>query len=293
MRLVGEEQVAVLLVGVRLLRAFLDADHSAPHRARVLAERSLEREVALRARSDVLLERVVVEVLTAVGEVRARDARGGSGAGQVVLDPHLAALRAEAPDHPVELRIALEPRLVPAEMPGLTREVLERDVFDLRALAQRRDHRELVGDRGRQVDQHQLALEQRLDERLERAHAQRRDRSHAAEVHHHLVRARGFDDVLAVELLVDDIPFPLLADLLEAVDHFGFLIVLDRGHLSMIVVLVAHEDDLGLDAGGTAKSLDGVRVKGDVLAFAGCQIEERLAVPAQHDRLRFIGRVGG
>src|SRR5262245_42550086 len=86
-RLVGEQQVAVLLVGVRLLRALLDADHPAPDRARVLTERALEGEVALGARCDVLLERVVVEVLGPVGEVRAGDARGGARAGQDVTDP--------------------------------------------------------------------------------------------------------------------------------------------------------------------------------------------------------------
>src|SRR5579884_3524818 len=41
-----EHQVAALLVGIRLLRVFLDADHPAPNRGRVLAQRALEREVA-------------------------------------------------------------------------------------------------------------------------------------------------------------------------------------------------------------------------------------------------------
>ena len=97
---------------------------------------------------DVLLERVVVEMLVAVGEVRARDARRRALAGEVVLDPHLAALRAEAADHPVELGVALEPRLVAAEVPGLAREVLQRDVLDLgRRVDEQLDDGVRVGDR--------------------------------------------------------------------------------------------------------------------------------------------------
>src|SRR5581483_1206424 len=110
---------AVLLVGVRLLRLLLDADHPAPDGTRLFAERALESEVALGVGRDVLLERVVVEVLVAVGEVCARDPRRRAGPCEVVLDPHLPALRAEAPDHPVELCIALEPGAVAAEVPGL------------------------------------------------------------------------------------------------------------------------------------------------------------------------------
>ena len=89
-RLLGEQQVAVLLVGVRLLRVLLDADHPAPDGVRVLAQRALEGEVGLGRGRDVLLEGVVVEVLRAVGEVGAGDARGGAGAAEVVLDPDLA-----------------------------------------------------------------------------------------------------------------------------------------------------------------------------------------------------------
>ena len=92
-----EEQIAVLLVGVRLLRAFLDADHPAPDRARVVAKRALEREVRGGRRSHVLLERVVVEVLRAVGEVRAGDPQRRAVSCEVVLDPDLALGGAEPP----------------------------------------------------------------------------------------------------------------------------------------------------------------------------------------------------
>jgi hypothetical protein len=72
--LLREHQVSVLLVRVRLLRFFLDADHPAPDRRRLVAQRALEGEVARRVRRHVLLEGVVVEMLVAVGEVRAGDA---------------------------------------------------------------------------------------------------------------------------------------------------------------------------------------------------------------------------
>ncbi len=131
---IGEQQVAVLLVGVRLLRVLLDADHAPPDRAGRLAQRALEGEVRLGRGRDVLLERVVVEVLVAVGEVRARDPRGRAGAAQIVLDPDLPALRAEAAGDPVELGVALDPRVMAREVPGLLGEILDRDVLELRRL---------------------------------------------------------------------------------------------------------------------------------------------------------------
>ena len=129
-----EQQVAVLLVGVRPLRVLLDPDHPAPDRARLVVEHALEGEVGGRARRDVLLEGVVVEVLDAVGEVRAGDARGRARAGEVVLDPDLPLLRAEAAGDPVELGVALDPRVVAAEVPRLAADVLHRDVLDLGAV---------------------------------------------------------------------------------------------------------------------------------------------------------------
>src|SRR5205085_2715914 len=116
-------------VRVRLLRILLDADHPAPHRRRLVAQGALEGEVALAVWRDVLLERVVVEVLRAVGEVRARDARRRAAAVEVVLDPRLALLRAEAAGDPVELGVALDAGMVRREVPRLAREVLEGDVL--------------------------------------------------------------------------------------------------------------------------------------------------------------------
>src|SRR6266487_1909878 len=98
-RLLGEDQVAILLVGIRLLRVLLDLDHPAPHRRRMVAEGPLEGEVGGRVRGDVLLEGVVVEVLVAVSEVGPGDARGRARtreirpSGRVLLDDAEAALR--------------------------------------------------------------------------------------------------------------------------------------------------------------------------------------------------------
>ena len=114
-----QHEVAVLLVRVRLLRVLLDADHPPPHRGGRVAQRALEGEVGRRVRRDVLLERVVVEMLVTVGEVRTGDTGGSAFAGEVVLDPNLALLRAEAAGDPVELGVAADLRVVRGEVPGL------------------------------------------------------------------------------------------------------------------------------------------------------------------------------
>ena len=125
MGFLAQHQVAVLLVRVRLLGFLLDADHPAPDRPGLVAQGALEREVARRVRRHVLLERVVVEVLVAVGEVRARDARRRPLAGQVVLDSDLSLLRTEAACHPVELGISRDPRVVGREVPRVLRQILD------------------------------------------------------------------------------------------------------------------------------------------------------------------------
>jgi hypothetical protein len=83
---------------------------------------------------------------------------------QVVLDPHLALRRAEAAGDPVELRVALDPRVVRGEVPARAREVLHGDVLDLgRVLDDDLDGRVRVGRelgrRGRVLlDQREAAL---------------------------------------------------------------------------------------------------------------------------------------
>src|SRR5581483_11497687 len=131
---------------------------------RPIAERALEREVRGRVRRDVLLERVVVQVLLAVREVRPGDTRRRADAREVVPDPDLPPVRAEAAGDPVQLGVALDPRVVRREVPGVAREVLERDVLELRALAD-----EELGDRvrvARQLGRRRGVL---LDQREPRA----------------------------------------------------------------------------------------------------------------------------
>ena len=65
----------------------------------------------------MLLEGVVVKVLDTVGEVGPGDAEVARS-GKVVLDPDLALLRAEATGDPVELGVAVDPRVVATEVPA-------------------------------------------------------------------------------------------------------------------------------------------------------------------------------
>src|SRR5258707_13140623 len=99
------------------MRVGLAPDHPPPHGTRGLAQRTLEGEVGLGRRSDVLLEGVVVEMLLAVGEVRPGNAGGCARPVQVVLDPDLPLLRAEAAGDPVELGVALDTRVMRGEVP--------------------------------------------------------------------------------------------------------------------------------------------------------------------------------
>src|SRR5207245_8401980 len=93
-----------------------------------------------------------------------------------------------------------------------------------------------------------------------------------------------------LELLVNDVPVELFTDRLQAGDNLCLLIVLDDADLRVVVVIVAQQDQIGFHPRGTAERLDGVRIEDDSGAFACLEIEERLAVPAEDDRLRLVGR---
>jgi hypothetical protein len=67
-RLVGEQQVAVRLVGVGALRILGDLDESLVHAAGAVLQAALDQQVAGRVRLQVALERVQVEVLPGVAE---------------------------------------------------------------------------------------------------------------------------------------------------------------------------------------------------------------------------------
>ncbi len=64
----AEHQVAVLLVGVGLLRAFGDLDQAGVDGAGLVLERALELQIAGRVRRLVQLPGVMIEELIAIGE---------------------------------------------------------------------------------------------------------------------------------------------------------------------------------------------------------------------------------
>src|SRR4051812_28894450 len=122
--LLGDEQVARLLEGVGLLRAGVDLDHPAPHGRRAGVEDPAEREVRRRVRRGVLLQRVEVEVLAAVGRVGAADGGVRAWTREVRLQEHLAVARAEAERRPVQVAVALDDRALRGEDPRLLGEIL-------------------------------------------------------------------------------------------------------------------------------------------------------------------------
>ncbi len=134
-RLLRQKQVPALLERVRLLGAGVHLDHAAPHRARAAAEDAAEREIRDRVRRGVLLQRVEVEVLAAVRDVGAGDARARAAAVELRLHPDLPARRAERERRPVERRVARDDRALVREHPGGVVERLRSDVVKRRALA--------------------------------------------------------------------------------------------------------------------------------------------------------------
>jgi hypothetical protein len=82
----------------------------------------------------VLLERVVVEVLVAVGEVRAGDTRGRALAVRSFWIRILPFLEPKPPATQSSSASRSTRAWCDREVPGLAREVLQRDVLELRAL---------------------------------------------------------------------------------------------------------------------------------------------------------------
>ena len=86
-----EQQVAVVLEGVGLLGAGIDADHPAPDGGRRVVEDAAEGEVGGGVGGGVLLVRVVVQVLVALAGIGAGDAGARTLAGEAGVHPDLAA----------------------------------------------------------------------------------------------------------------------------------------------------------------------------------------------------------
>ena len=125
-----EQQVAVLLVGVGLLRALVDADDPAPDGPGAVVEHALERQVGSRVGGGVLLGGVVVDVLGPGQVVRAGHLDVGALAGEQALHARLGPRAAEGRGHPVELGIPADRRPVGAELAGLGVVVLDGDVLE-------------------------------------------------------------------------------------------------------------------------------------------------------------------
>jgi hypothetical protein len=78
-RQVGEQQVAVRLVGVRALRPFRHLDQPLVDAAGAVLQAALDQQVAGRVRLQVPLQRVKVEVLAGVAEHEAVHERARPG----------------------------------------------------------------------------------------------------------------------------------------------------------------------------------------------------------------------
>src|SRR5260370_12625840 len=82
------------------------------------------------------------------------------------------------------------------------------------------------------------------------------------------------------EFFVDQVPFRLFVCLFESLNDLEFPLVFQDADLSMIVMEMADEDQVGADD-LPAVNVNRMRIEDDSGAFAGLQIEERLAVPAE------------
>ncbi len=95
-RCATEDEVAVLLVRIRLLCAFRDLDQARVHRACMPLECALELEIAGGVRRLMKLPGVVIEELIPIGKEDAQHLGQGVAAPQVRGDRRLGELRARA-----------------------------------------------------------------------------------------------------------------------------------------------------------------------------------------------------
>src|SRR5690606_35918411 len=114
-----EDQVAVLLERVGLLRTFLDLDQAGVDGPRAFLQRTLELEVAGRIRRLVDLPRVVVEELVLVTEVDAEHLGQAVLATEVRTDRVLGELRAQRDLQRLQLRVLAEDGALRHEVPDV------------------------------------------------------------------------------------------------------------------------------------------------------------------------------
>src|SRR5829696_1449185 len=135
-RLVGtEDEVAVGLVGVRLLGAGLDPDEAAEYGQRLVAQGALVQQVRVRVRGEVVLQRVMIEDLVGVGEVQAEHLGIAARFGQARVHVGAAELGSQG-DHEAVYRGVLACLTADGvEMQHIAAPVLQGDVAQIRALA--------------------------------------------------------------------------------------------------------------------------------------------------------------
>ena len=134
---VGEQQVAVELVGVGADRVGTDDDVADPHGVRLLTlQRALVGHSAAALRLVVVDQQPVFEVLTVVREEQAEQLRVATGAGETGdrVDPHQVA--AQGDDHRLEPRVAADAGHLVLEVDGVVVPVLEADQRELGAVTE-------------------------------------------------------------------------------------------------------------------------------------------------------------
>src|SRR3982751_3140391 len=115
---------------------FLNPDKARVDGPRHVLQRALEEEVATRVADPVVLERVEVEELLSRAEVDRFELRAGPFTSKRGLDSGLRELAAEGHVEQAQRRVLLQLRALVSQMPHVAAPLLDRDIGDLRTLAE-------------------------------------------------------------------------------------------------------------------------------------------------------------
>ncbi len=113
LRVVGEQQVAIGLLGVGLLRVFVDDDASVKNAVGMIVENAVVELTAAAVRAGVLDQHVVIEMLAAVADEQAIDQALSAFTGQHRM--HVVAHQSSAEKHRVRRNVRAS---FPAEFAG-------------------------------------------------------------------------------------------------------------------------------------------------------------------------------
>ena len=130
-----EDEIAVALVGIRLLRARENLDDAHVDAAALVLERAIEEQVAETVRRAVNLERLMVDVLVADGEIDAQQLGMAARALQVHIQEGLGEAAAPAHLDPAQVGIAAQHGAARQEVPRTVVEVLQVHVAHDRTVA--------------------------------------------------------------------------------------------------------------------------------------------------------------